>query len=299
MEDVDILVPPEAAEDAHRLMVAADWRSEPGTGAASHPGHHHLPALRHPETGHILELHRSILAANSPFAWNDQDVWRSAVRRSLADGRAAEPSSEPLAGAPQQAGLARATGAATALVPSAEDLLLHAAVHLSWAHELRVGLWGCVRDVVVLASAVSWPLVVDMARERGAESAVYWPLRLGVELGGAIVDLDALERLRPVSRSRARTLARHYALAAVPPRATPGGVRLSRLAWRLGVAPRGSGTHGASPWESVGDRNRTTPGETAPPHPRSRRWRGGSLIRELRGLSVWLRWAGTLLGVRR
>src|SRR5690606_29037035 len=55
MEDVDVLVPPEAAEEAHRMLLRAGWVVDAGTGVASRPGHHHLPALRHRGSGHVLE----------------------------------------------------------------------------------------------------------------------------------------------------------------------------------------------------------------------------------------------------
>lgn len=290
MEDMDLLVPPDAAEDAYRMLVQDGWRTGGGTGEANGPGHHHLSALKHPESGHVLEIHRSILPRNAPFGWNDADVWRSASELSM-----------------QRSGLEAARNV-RAMVPAGEELLLHAAVHLSWAHELRVGLWGWIRDLAVLAPSVSWPRVVELARDRGAASAVYWALRLGLELGGgAAVDAEGCEALRPVSRPRARLLVRHYVLGAVPPRAVPGGVALSRLGWALGVAPRGSGVGASRPWLPLGAAGRGVDGvEVAgevggSPRARGRgRGRGGrwdtALIRELRGLPLWVRWIARVVG---
>lgn len=276
MADVDLLLPAGAATEAYERLRQAGWTTHTAPGrAAFYAAHHHLPQLRHAANGTVLELHRAMLPPGHPFAWDEPAIWASA--RTV-----------------------RVRGART-LVPNVEELLLHAAVHLAWANELRVGVWGWTRDLAVLTPHVNWERLLRLAIERRATSCLYWALRLGRRLGGVRVPTSVLAALRPAGSWGAGALERHLVLDAVPPVATPRAVALRRLAWRAAIRPVSSGHGAARPWTAAGT-EAVRPRDVGEPSSGAAE-RGGALLavvrrgaREVRRVGVWLRWAWRLLG---
>jgi hypothetical protein len=62
LADIDFLVPLERAAVAHALLLDAGFvPAGLGTGEEYPEQYHHLPALRHPDTGIAVELHRRVL----------------------------------------------------------------------------------------------------------------------------------------------------------------------------------------------------------------------------------------------
>jgi hypothetical protein len=212
MEDVDVLVPPEDAERAFDVLQREMWTSSRKARDAG--SHHHLPQLRHRQTGAILELHRSLLPSGHPFRWDDGASWGSAER--VVQG-----------------------GVETRRL-SLEELLLHGALHFAWSHELRVGAWGWMRDLAVLRRLVDGDVVWRMAEERGAEAALWWALRVGGLLAGEDQEADGVAR---PARGRVKRgwctapLERHLVMDAVPGSETPGSELIRRRLRELALRP--------------------------------------------------------------
>ncbi len=274
MSDLDILVPEEQAAVAYDALRRAGWGEDPAPGRATfYAAHHHLPPLSCPESGALLELHRTALPPGHPFAWHDEVFWNGA--------RAVD-----VAGVP-------------ALVPAAEELLLHAAVHFAWAHELRAVSWMAVRDIAALSRLVDWDRIAALADERRAGTSVYWAVRLAQQLGSAELPAGALCELQPRRwRAVRRMLERHFILDVAPPGPPVTAARLRRACWTLAIAPEASGHGGARPWAAGGARN------TASTAPSAALVSGGwgrrirRVGQELRRGSRWLAWGrGVIFGV--
>jgi hypothetical protein len=229
MYDVDLLVRQEHVAAAWEALRAAGWVHD----AEAYPSeiyeaHHHLPPLLDPlGTGIALELHAA-LSQTDAIHLPAETIWRSARAIEIHGRRA--------------------------LVPATEHQVLHLAVHFAWSHGLAHASWRTFRDLhqILGRTPVDWDAVVDAARAARATTACYWTFRLARSLAHVTVPPPVLERLRPPRpRLVLDLLERHY-IASLYPR-NPGpcpSVRLRRLLWTAGMAPRWSG-HGAHrPWES-------------------------------------------------
>lgn len=231
MHDADLLVRCDQVQTAERVLHAAGWA--PGADLppeATYAGHHHRPPLDDQRgSGLSIELHTALFVAGHPFAALDADAVRGRAR--------------PVR-----------VGRATVLVPSPEDLLVHAAVHWVWSHMLRGAAWRTMRDVRVLLEQArpAWEVVAQRARTARAETCVYWTLRLARTLGGVEGVEDGEERTRPaVPEVVLGRLERHYAHAVVPDAEQPS-VQLDAALWAMGVRPRASGHGRARPWTRDG-----------------------------------------------
>lgn len=271
MTDADLLLAPADADAAVRLLRAAGWRDAPGDpdgGADSYAAHHHLPPLVAPDgSGALLEVHRDVLPAGHPFAW---------------DGAAV---------------LARAsawTDDGGVLLPDPVDLLLHACVHFAWAHELRHGAWRTFADLSALLSAtgvdgrplVDASTVAGRADDGRASSVVGWTLRLAHELAGVTTPAP-LRRLVPAGMS-AGPLVRALAGEFEPGGARAPSVAVGRLAWERAIRPERSGHGSARPWRV---------GRGGVPAERD----GGRattprMLVQVRRLGRWARWLRRVLG---
>ncbi len=275
MSDLDVLVTPDAAPVAYDALRRAGWNADPGPGrAAFYAAHHHLPPLSCPDSGALLELHRTALPPGHPFAWRDDPFWTG---------------TETV----QVAGVA-------ALVPAVEELLLHAAVHFAWSHELRAVSWTAVRDIAVLAPEVDWDRAAALADERRAGTCLYWAARLARRLGHADVPAGALGEIRP-PRSRATRvmLERHFVLDLAPPGPPVSTARLRRTCWMLALSPQASGHGAARPWAAGGARAVAAASGTAgaPERPAAGRGRRlfQRLLREVRRGPRWLAWGRAVI----
>lgn len=193
MSDVDLLVPPEQAATAQRLLLAHGWRprfdgSHESWYAANH---HHLPPLtdaRAPMLSVGLELHTEILPADrNPFALSAPALWRDA---------------RPAPGLP-----------ASVVVPSAVHQFIHCCVHFAWSHMLRSGGWRTIRDVDALLRAPSFDVdaLVAAARATRTGRCVYWTLRLARRLAAIDVPEAVMVALRPrIPDVLLRALERHF-----------------------------------------------------------------------------------------
>ncbi len=273
MEDVDVLVPPGDAERAFDVLRREMWTSNGSAGDAGN--HHHLPQLRHRETGAILEVHRSLLPSGHPFRWDDRASWENAER--VAEG-----------------------GVETRRL-SGEELMLHGALHFAWAHELRVGAWAWMRDLAVLRKQVDGGAVWRLAEERGAESALWWAVRLGELLAGEQPEGDGLAELargRLKRRWHTAPLERHLVMDAVPGSETPGSELIRRRLREVALRPSADGDRADSGGAATVSRE---VGRGAA----DREVRRGripaavavrAVLRESKRAGSWLRWARRLFG---
>jgi hypothetical protein len=224
MGDLDVVA---RGLDADRLWTAlrdAGWALEFEGGADFYQDHQHLPPLVWSGgLGVVLEIHRSLLAARTPFVIDEEAWWRHARQVDFGGHRVA--------------------------VLGSEAQLLYLSIHFAWSHALGRGLARTVRDVSALIAATppDWDVVVRQALAARAATSVYWTLRLARSLGRAEVPTEVLERLRP-SRPMwlLRRLERSFVEAALF-RSCPYPRILEGL-WALAIDPRGSGHGSHRPW---------------------------------------------------
>jgi hypothetical protein len=263
MGDIDLLVRPDTARRAMEVLQAAGWRShEGGFEPATYDAHHHLPPMVHVENAALrLELHVELMVPGHALAFGAADLWRDARRV--------------------------AVGAATALAPGRQAMLLHACVHFAWSHVLAAGSWRLCRDVATITrEEFDWAGFVSAARASRAASLCHWALELASRVGRAPVPPDVVSALRPAMPAAVhRMLLRHFCMLATRGPATCPTPRLQRWLWELAVRPDAHGLGRARPWGRNAEFRRVGPGG-GEPSARSRagarraRWRraGGHLL---------------------
>ena len=232
MRDIDILVRPDRADDARRLMLELGWLTDPELpDDRSYTRHHHLAPLRDPElNGLRLEIHRSVLPPGHPFAFADEEIWRAA--RSIRVG----------------------AGRALAMHPTHQAV--HIAIHLAWSHMMRLGAWNAFRDLDALsvANVLDWREFTTVAKQWRASSCCYWTLRLAGALSGLSVPQEIMCELRPALPDFVlRSLTHHFVRALTRAAAACPSVRLNEVLWTLAMQPRLNGHGGARPWQMSGD----------------------------------------------
>lgn len=230
MADVDLLVAPDQAATAQRIITQQGWLHRTDVPRERPYDHHqHLPPLEDREgVGVGLEIHTDLFAREHPFAIAAADVRRRAREASF-HGHAV-------------------------LVPDPYDQLLHACLHFSWSHEMRFGAWKTFSDLDVLARSghLDWDEFVRQARAARGASCCFWAMRLATELAAAPIPPEVLAALRPsMPRALERRLVRHFALQLIRGEAACPSDGLTRALWRVGVRPQASG-HGRSlPWSAT------------------------------------------------
>ena len=228
MGDIDLLVRPTVAPRAWSMALANGWaRRGDVPEERSYAEHQHLSPLEDADGLQIgLELHTALFTHQAPFKLPPEELWERARRITIA-------------GQP-------------AYVPSAEDQLLHAALHFGWSHEMTFGAFRTLRDVerIVAASAIDWPTLVSKARAARGATCCYWTMRLARDLAGVEVPADVLAQLSPRLPERVlRGLTQYFAEHALPnPDLIVNSVSLSRALWTLGVRPRAQGHGSSRPW---------------------------------------------------
>jgi hypothetical protein len=261
MGDVDLLVPPDRAHEAWQLMTTDGWvRRSDIAPERNYDEHHHLAPLEDAQGLQMgLELHIALFTRQAPFNLPPTQIWESA---------------RPIR-----------VGSASALVPSPEDQLLHAALHFAWTHEMMFGAWRTMRDVERLTSSgeLRWDTFVAKAQAARGATCCYWTLRLARELVGATVPDAVLATLAPPLPARVlRSLMAYFAVHALPVEGTTThSVTLSRALWKLAVSPGRQG-HGTSrPWLDTEDWVRDGGRMKPAPSPSMRGFfhRGANLIR--------------------
>jgi hypothetical protein len=229
MNDGDILVRQEDAARAAEALEAAGWCATPDEvlrGLLA--GAHHLPPFLDAQMpGLRLELHVSHLPFDHPFAFDTAMLWRDA-----------QPAPPPFSGT---------------LVPSAEHLVLHAAIHFTWQHPMSFGAWRTFRIVSIMARRpdFDWERLARTAQQTKATTACYWTLRLAQRLSGVGVPLGILPDLAPPTpRWLLDALERHFvAMIAVGEMPASPSLWLNRRLWHMAIRPRWSGHATVRDWD--------------------------------------------------
>lgn len=212
MADLDVLVRHAQLRAAERALLEAGWRSAPRADAAQRETtYHHLAPLER-AGGATVEIHWTIERPSSPFHIDIEALWRRA---------------RPSRGQPG------------VLVPAAEDLLLHLALHLAYHHRFERAALKQLCDVAAIADrfgdTIDWGLLARTARDSRAEPFVRLTLRLAQQLLGAPIPADAIARLAPAAGEDA-TLKAACNYIVTPPAPMPSAY--TRLAKRRTLAAK-------------------------------------------------------------
>jgi hypothetical protein len=212
MADLDVLVRHSQLRAAERALLDAGWRSAPRADAAERETtYHHLAPLER-AGGATVEVHWTIERPSSPFRIDIDGLWRRA---------------QPSRGAPG------------VLVPAAEDLLLHLALHLAYHHRFERAALKQLCDVAAIVlrfgDTIDWPVLARTARDSRAEPFVRLTLRLAQQLLGAPVPTDAIAALAGTTGEDA-TLRAACNYIVTPPASMPSAY--TRLAERRTLAAK-------------------------------------------------------------
>ena len=228
MGDLDLLVPPQRAEQAWSLLQTQGWTWPSARWASQrYTAHQHLPPLiQEPGGGSRLEIHGDLLPGGHPFRFSAATMWAQAKQVCL-NGR-------------------------VLTVPHPRHQLWHVCVHFAWSHEMQWGTWRTLRDVaaIIRRGDVEWPEFVDLARESRAGTCCFWTLRLSRRLAGADVPDRVLAALRPHRPELLlERIERHYVSNLFPSQDGCPSVQLARRLWEAGILPRWSGHGPVRPWQ--------------------------------------------------
>jgi len=175
MADLDLLVDPRVADEAHRLLQTAGWTlASIPRPADAWSDHHHLPPLVDTAgSGLRLELHTAPLVPGSPFELSRVDM--------IASGRWV------------------ALNGARVHVPDPHLHAVHAAIHFAYSHRFTSGGVNVFRDLATLreSGALTWDGLLHAAVRTRSESCCYWTLRLARALAGLSVPDVLLTSLSP------------------------------------------------------------------------------------------------------
>jgi hypothetical protein len=182
MDDVDLLVPREWIQRALEVVEALGYEvrgDELGRDDSERlvTSHHHYP-LANKRTGAVIELHHHVTLAWPKFAI--RGFWDRAV-----PGKGDVPH----------------------LRPSAEDLLLHVALHFTVDRvERRQCALGQVADVawIVGQGSIDWAALVQRAGEYGVSDRLFLALFATSYFVADVIPSDVLEELQPSSFTDAR-----------------------------------------------------------------------------------------------
>ncbi len=226
MLDLDILVEKKDARATVDVLTSVGWLWQADKAIDGDFSHlHHLPALLDPSGLASVEVHTRLLPPGAPFEITTEAVLQS--------GRAVP------------------FGDAVVRVPNPAYLLLHACIHLGWAHLFRQGTLRTFRDIGAILNKhdINWSSFIELADRHHARSCCFWTFHLAHKLIGVPVPQEALDGLRPpLPEFLVRALERHFTLVLVPAGTTCPSASLRRAMWSSGMLPRWSGHGSSRPW---------------------------------------------------
>ena len=227
MNDVDLLVHSDQADEAKRLMLLAGWERDPELpDDVVYASHHHLaPLIDARGSRSRLEIHRTLLPAGHPFALPMSELWAGMRAANLAGNQV--------------------------VVLAPIHHALHIAIHFAWSHTMREGAWNAFRDLGAMerAGMIDWDELVRVATRARAASCCYWTLALARALAKVHVPDDVLAALQPdASGALLGRLERHFAWAILRRDGTQLSVRLDRALWSSAIQPREHGHGDVRPW---------------------------------------------------
>lgn len=178
MNDIDVLARPEHLTRIADILMGMGYKPlQPIDVDVTMQVGHHLPPLIKKGLA-MYEIHWNLTNPNECYNIDPHGLWERAVPIQIA-------------------------GCKT-LMLSPEDMLLHLCLHTSYQHPFIFGLRPfCDISKIIehFGSTLDWQTVTDRAYRQGWQRGVYLALRLAVELAGAAVPIDILERLQPADMS--------------------------------------------------------------------------------------------------
>ena len=228
MADIDILVDPAHAAEAHQLMRENGWVLDlTGRPEDAWSNHHHLPPLGDGNgSGLRLEIHVAPIPPGHSFELDYHRI-KSSARRITFDG-------------------------VPVLVPETHLHAIHSAIHFAWSHRFESGAMNAFRDLAMLETAAdfSWARLVEMARQARAEACCYWTARLARSLAGVAVPDGVLKALAPpIAEPFLSILEEHFSqLVLRSDRACPSVALRDRL-WALALQTKSAVTQESPRWE--------------------------------------------------
>jgi hypothetical protein len=265
MADVDLLVHPERATQAHEILRKSGWSVETGSlPVDTWSDHHHLSPLSDESgSGLRLELHIAPLVPGHPFRLTRKDV--------VASARGID------------------VNGIKVLVPERHLHAVHAAIHFAYSHQFLSGGLNAFRDIATLSDSGewSWNEFVATARRTGSESCCYWTLRLARGLTGLPVPTDVLDAISPVLGDRVSSvLEEHFSQLVLRAEHACPSVELRRRLWEYALHIEGLGNSTSQFFEVRPDPNQA--------------YREASLFRKIsvniRRAPKWSRYVASLLG---
>lgn len=228
MADLDLMVAPEQAGDAHVLLQRAGW------SVANEPlplerwnSHHHLPPLADTTgSGLRLELHTAALPAENPFSLSLGDLRNHARPIKI--------------------------GNAVALIPDGHVHAVHAAIHFAFSHQFTSGALNFFRDIERLSSGSdwSWDDFTRIALSSDAAACCYWALRLSQSLGHVEVPGFVLQRLSPPFSPRfAAILDKHLQQVVLRSENACPSVELRRRMWAFALGLPAEAFNQSGDWQ--------------------------------------------------
>lgn len=221
MTDLDILIHPQDAERARRVVIEAGWPETADPRLLTLlAGQHHLPPFLDAQVqGLRLEVHTALLPLDHSFRFDLADVWR-----------ASRPAPAPFDGA---------------RLMSPTHMFLHTCMHFAWQHQMQFGAWRTWRSLATIAGEPgwSWDELTRDARDAKAGSTCYWTLRLGQSMAGLAVPAAVLDALAPPTPGWLMRVVERHVVATIATGESPvsPSARLSRLLWRTALRPKWSG----------------------------------------------------------
>jgi hypothetical protein len=227
MNDIDLLVRP---GDLQRITDIL-------TGMGYHPMQaisinliiqtaHHLPGFI--KKGHAkIEFHWNITHPNKNYSIDPHGLWERAVPIQIAG--------------------------CNALMLSPEDLFLHLCLHTSYLHPFTFGLrpfCDIAETIDHFGSVLDWQNIAERTISQKWQRGVYLALRLAVDLAGASVPDDTIEKLQPtdmpgtiLETARTQIFTDKYFAASIPTQLAQllGSRRLSdkfKIFWQRVFLPK-------------------------------------------------------------
>lgn len=175
MADIDMLIEPEHAAEAHQLMQENGWILDlTGRPEDAWSNHHHLPPLADGNgSGLRLEIHVAPIPPGHSFELDYRSIKSTAKHLTF--------------------------GGVPVLVPETHLYAVHSAIHFAWSHRFESGAMNAFRDLAALESTAdfSWARLIEAARRARAETSCYWTARLARSLAGVRVPDSVLKALAP------------------------------------------------------------------------------------------------------
>jgi len=221
MTDTDLLVRERDLPAAHEAIAAAGWQQtdDQRLHTLLQGMQHEAPFYDPQLPGVRLELHSALLPPDHSFEFSAESLWERA--------RAAP---APFEGA---------------LLPAPELLVLHAAIHYAWQHQMTFGAWRTLRGIALLAArpGFDWSRLVDEARSRRATSSLHWTLRIGRALGALEAPAEVLRSTRPPTPEFIGRVIERQVIGGIAPGEYPAAPaqRVTRWLWLAAIRPGWSG----------------------------------------------------------